>query len=94
VLTAPTVSIFNYLSEVPDGATEPSSCDECIAARLRMRAGSPYFDGPVVASESLYESMTSSCGITGHPVTTTTIDYSTSEPEPTEVSCAGTQYAI
>lgn len=94
MLTAPTVSIFNYLSEVPDGAAEPSACDECIAARLRMRAGSPYFDGPVVASESLYESMTSSCGITGKPVTTTTIDYSTSEPEPTEVSCAGTQYAI
>jgi hypothetical protein len=59
-----------------------------------MRAGSPYFDGPVVASQSLYESMTSSCAITGKPVTTTTIDYSTSEPEPTVATCAGTQYAI
>ncbi|TIC99389.1 LysM domain-containing protein [Colletotrichum higginsianum] len=38
--------------------------------------------------------MTSSCGITGKPVTTTTIDYSTSEPEPTEASCGGTRYAI
>lgn len=47
-----------------------------------------------MASESLYQSMTSSCGITGKPVITTTIDYSTSEPEPTEASCSGTQYAI
>ncbi|KAL2259269.1 hypothetical protein VTK26DRAFT_7116 [Humicola hyalothermophila] len=94
VFNDPGVSPFNYLREVPEGATEPSSCDECLAARLRMRAGSPYFDGPVVASESLYESLTSSCGITGKPVTTTTIDYSTSKPEPTEVSCTGTEYEI
>ncbi|KAK3185814.1 hypothetical protein K4F52_005470 [Lecanicillium sp. MT-2017a] len=94
VFSDPGVSPFNYLSEVPEGATQPSSCDECIAARLRMRAGSPYFDGPVVASESLYQSLTSSCGIEGKPVTTTTIDYSTSEPQPTEATCAGTQYAI
>ncbi|KAK6220001.1 LysM domain-containing protein [Colletotrichum tabaci] len=87
-------SPFNYLSEAPEGPAEPSSCEVCIAARLRMRAGSPYFDGPVVASESLYQSMMSSCGITGKLVTTTTIDYSTSEPEPTEASCGGTRYAI
>ncbi|TQN75343.1 LysM domain-containing protein [Colletotrichum shisoi] len=94
VFRDPGVSPFNYLSEAPEEAAEPSSCDVCIAARLRMRAGSPYFDGPVVVSESLYQSMTSSCGITGKPVTTTTIDYSTSEPEPTKASCGGTRYAI
>lgn len=59
-----------------------------------MRAGSPYFDGPVVASESLYESMTSSCSISGRPVTTTTIDYSTSQPEPTDTTCDGEEYEI
>ncbi|KAK4128906.1 carbohydrate-binding module family 50 protein [Parathielavia appendiculata] len=94
VFRDPGVSPFNYLSEAPEGATEPGDCDACIATRLRMRAGSPYFDGPVVASESLYESMTLSCGITGKPVTTTTIDYSTSQPEPTQAVCGGTQYAI
>lgn len=49
-LTTPTVSPFNYLSEAPERAAEPSSCDVCIAARLRMRAGSPYFDGTVCSN--------------------------------------------
>ncbi|RNJ56991.1 hypothetical protein D7B24_006514 [Verticillium nonalfalfae] len=94
VFTDPGVSPFNYLDEVPEGTADPGHCDSCIAARLRMRAGSPYFDGPIVASESLYQRYTSSCGVTGKPVTTTTIDYFISEPEPTEDSCDGTQYTI
>jgi LysM repeat protein len=94
VFNDPGVTVFNYLDEVPEGAEEPSICDACLAARLRMRAGSPYFDDPVVASESLYQSLTSSCGITSRPVTTTTIDYSTSEPSPTDVSCDGVNYTI
>ncbi|KAH7305459.1 hypothetical protein B0I35DRAFT_381589 [Stachybotrys elegans] len=94
VFKDPGVTPFNYLTEVPDGAEEPSGCDACLAARLRMRAGSPYFDDPVVASESLYQSLTSSCSITGRPVTTTTIDFSTSQPSPTDTSCDGDEYTI
>lgn len=59
-----------------------------------MRSGSPYFDGPVVASESIYQTLTSSCGITGKPAVTSTIDYFTSQPEPTESVCSGTTYQI
>ncbi|TQV92641.1 Peptidoglycan-binding Lysin subgroup [Cordyceps javanica] len=90
----PGVSIFNYINTLPEGATKPADCDPCLAARLRMRSGSPYFDGPVVASESLYQSMTSSCGITGKPATTSTIDYFTTQPEPTQATCSGTTYQI
>ncbi|KAF7533914.1 hypothetical protein G7Z17_g13446 [Cylindrodendrum hubeiense] len=88
------LSIFNYVSEIPEGAEKPDDCDACLAARLRLHAGSPYFDGPIVASESLYESMTSSCAITGKPVMTTTLDYFTSEPQPTESVCDGFDYII
>lgn len=88
------VSIFNYINALPEGATKPADCDPCLAARLHMRSGSPYFDGPVVASESLYQSMTSSCGITGKPATTSTIDYFTGQPEPTQATCSGTTYEI
>ncbi|KAH6699753.1 hypothetical protein BKA61DRAFT_706408 [Leptodontidium sp. MPI-SDFR-AT-0119] len=90
----PGISIFNYINELPEDATKPADCDPCLAARLRVRSGSPYFDGPVVASESLYQSMTSSCGITGKPATTSTIDYFTSQPEPTEATCSGTTYQV
>ncbi|KAJ1325254.1 peptidoglycan DL-endopeptidase LytF [Microdochium nivale] len=94
VYSNPGVTIFNYLSEVPSGATRPSNCDPCLAARLRMRSGSPFFDGPVVASESLYQTMTSSCGITGKPATTSTIDFYTGIPVPTQTTCSGTTYQI
>ncbi|KAH7038381.1 LysM domain-containing protein [Microdochium trichocladiopsis] len=94
VYSNPGVTIFNYLSEVPADSTRPSNCDACLAARLRVRSGSPYFDGPIVASESQYQSMTSSCGIAGKPATTSTIDYFTSQPEPTDEACSGTTYQI
>ncbi|KAI8938745.1 hypothetical protein NX059_004612 [Plenodomus lindquistii] len=92
--TNPGVSVFNYINELPNGAVKPAECDQCLAARLRLRSGSPYFDDPIVASESVYQSMTSSCGITGKPATTSTIDYFTSQPEPTESVCEGTMYQI
>ena len=69
-------------------------CNPCLAARPRVRAGSPCFDDPVVASASLYQSLTSSCGITGKPATTSTVGYFTSQPEPTETTCSGTTYQI
>lgn len=92
--TSGSVTIYNYLSEVPQGAVRPSNCNPCLAARLRMRSGSPYFDDPVVASESLYQSLTASCGITGKPATTSTTDYISSQPEPTPTTCSGSLYAI
>ncbi|KAH9227041.1 carbohydrate-binding module family 50 protein, partial [Colletotrichum gloeosporioides 23] len=92
--TNPGVSAFNYINVLPEGAVKPADCDPCLAARLRLRSGSPYFDGPVVASESIYQTLTSSCGITGKPATTSTIDYFTSEPQPTESVCDGTMYQI
>ncbi|KAF5852240.1 hypothetical protein GGP41_001009 [Bipolaris sorokiniana] len=92
--TNPGVSAFNYINELPQGAVQPSDCDPCLAARLRVRSGSPYFDGPVVASESMYQTLTSSCSITGKPATTSTIDYFTGQPEPTESACDGTTYQI
>ncbi|OHF04584.1 LysM domain-containing protein [Colletotrichum orchidophilum] len=92
--TNPGVSAFNYINELPEGAVQPADCDPCLAARLRLRSGSPYFDGPVVASESIYQTLTSSYGITGKPATTSTVDYFTSQPEPTESVCDGTMYQI
>jgi hypothetical protein len=73
---------------------KPADCDQCLAARLRLQSGSPYFDDLVVASESIYQTLTSSCGITGKLATTSTIDYFTSQPEPTESVCEGTMYQI
>ncbi|GKT49645.1 lysM domain-containing protein [Colletotrichum spaethianum] len=92
--TDPGVSVFNYINELPEGAVKPADCDPCLAARVRLRSGSPYFDGPVVASESIYQSMTSRCGISGQPATTSTIDYFTSQPKPTESVCDGNMYQI
>ncbi|KAK7732720.1 hypothetical protein SLS63_004975 [Diaporthe eres] len=90
----PGPSYFNYISNITDQDLRPDDCDICIAERLRHQAGSPYFDGPAVASESLYESMTSSCGISGRPVVTSTIDYFTSTPTPTVAICEGAKYTI
>lgn len=92
--TDPGVSPFNYISNVTAADQKPGECDACIAERLRLRAGSPYFDGPVIASESIYESMTASCQITGRPVATTTLDYFTATPTPTASACDGSTYTV
>ncbi|KAJ4392335.1 hypothetical protein N0V93_005961 [Gnomoniopsis smithogilvyi] len=87
------ISPFNYISNTTD-QVRPDDCDACLAERLRLREGSPYFDGPIVASQSLYESMTASCGIVGRPVVTTTFDYFTAAPAPTAKVCEGSTYTI
>lgn len=51
--------------------TDP--CDLCYIKNLQYQAGSPFFDGPVLASQSIYQSKTASCGITGYPLTTTSL---------------------
>ncbi|EZF35126.1 hypothetical protein H101_01329 [Trichophyton interdigitale H6] len=58
------VSRFNYLSSVPPGTVPPDPCDMCFIKSLQLKAGSPYFDGPDLASMSVYMSMTSQCGST------------------------------
>lgn len=69
--------MFNYLDSIPANTSEPDQCDSCLVKSLQLEAGSPFFDGPVIASMSLYESMTSSCGVTGQPLTTTKLGYYT-----------------
>ncbi|PVH71894.1 carbohydrate-binding module family 50 protein [Cadophora sp. DSE1049] len=87
VFCGPVAALASFFSD--PGGLRPMS-----RSQVAMRSGSPYFDGPVVASESLYQSMTSSCGITRKPATTSTIDYFTSQPEPTEATCSGATYQI
>ncbi|KAL1616832.1 hypothetical protein SLS56_011264 [Neofusicoccum ribis] len=87
-------SMFNYLDSIPANTSEPDQCDSCLVKSLQLEAGSPFFDGPVIASMSLYESMTSSCGVTDQPLTTTTLGYYTQEPTSTPAPCAGSTYAI
>ncbi|RPA74132.1 hypothetical protein BJ508DRAFT_333374 [Ascobolus immersus RN42] len=81
---------------------QPDPCHLCAIKRLRSLAGSHLFEGPVLQSLSLYESLTSSCGVTGYPLTSDTPAYPTptptvvpsttgSKPSPT---CSGTTYTI
>lgn len=46
-------------------------CDGCLVDSLRFQAGSPYYLGLELQNVSAYESRTSSCGISGAPLTTT-----------------------
>lgn len=71
-------------------------CDLCFIRNLQFRAGSPYYDGPLLAESSIYESKTSSCGVTGYPLTTTDLPYPTPTVpvEPTATACAGKTYSI
>ncbi|KAF8457847.1 hypothetical protein BDZ91DRAFT_785929 [Kalaharituber pfeilii] len=78
------------------------TCDLCFIKSMRIQAGSPYYNGPRLLSQSQYQSKTSSCSVTGYPLTTTdppaisevpattTTDGSTETPG----ACAGTTYQI
>jgi len=50
-------------------ATGSAQCNQCVLLKLQAEAQSPYDDGPLVYSESLYQSYTSSCSFTGYPLT-------------------------
>ncbi|OTB14127.1 carbohydrate-binding module family 50 protein [Daldinia sp. EC12] len=89
----PGVSPFNYISNITE-QDKPDDCDLCIAERLRLRAGSPYFDGPIVASESLYESMTSRCSIANRHIVRSTLGYYTATPTRTASACEGSVYTL
>lgn len=53
------------------GYTITSDCDRCLVSIVRFKAGSPYEDGPDMQSSSVYQSLTSSCGIKDMPLTIT-----------------------
>ncbi|KAI8630383.1 hypothetical protein F5Y19DRAFT_474775 [Xylariaceae sp. FL1651] len=77
----------------PSGNQTISNCDTCIVKQLQLQAGSPFDGGDNLAAD--YSSLTSSCSITGMPVTTTTLASSTMSitdaPSPT---CAGKTYQV
>ncbi|ETS74812.1 hypothetical protein PFICI_13296 [Pestalotiopsis fici W106-1] len=92
-------------SEVPGGlpaggdfgihdTTDP--CDSCLLANLRFKAESPYYEGPVLQSQSAYESKASSCGIASTTLTTTANSLLTpTSTVPTATpTCAGSVYTI
>lgn len=47
-------------------------CDICLLKNLAFQAGSPYYGGPSLRNQSVYEEKTKSCGIKTAPLTTTT----------------------
>lgn len=48
-----------------------SECNDCARDVLRNQADSPFSDGPLVYSQSIYQSYTSKCRYSGYPLTTT-----------------------
>jgi hypothetical protein len=50
-----------------------NGCDLCAIKKLGLEAGSPYYNGPVLLDQSVYQSKTSSCSLSGYPLTTTSI---------------------
>lgn len=57
--------------------TIANPCDLCFIKNLQFQAASPYYNGPLLADQSVYESKTSSCGVTGMPLTTTDLTFYT-----------------
>ncbi|KAK0647930.1 LysM domain-containing protein [Lasiodiplodia hormozganensis] len=78
------------------GGGNSSACDLCAVKALQFAAGSPYYDGSMLQAQSVYQQLTSSCGVTGLPLSTTTLSFLTSTsttPSPTP-TCAGKTYSI
>ncbi|KAF2261302.1 hypothetical protein CC78DRAFT_522009 [Lojkania enalia] len=72
-----------------------SPCDQCFIKMLQYEAAGPYYDGPYIREESIYQTLTSSCSVQNLPPTTWTLPYSTkttpTDPVPT---CGGKTYNI
>lgn len=62
-------SIEGGAGSLSSGDNLPDDCDLCFIKNLRMQASSPYYDGPLLVERSIYESKTSSCAISGYPLT-------------------------
>lgn len=79
--------MFNYIDTLPAGTLPAGTVAPGLMTRALSRASGLKLarhtstvlcsDGPMLASESIYESMTSSCGVTGQPLTTTTLGFYT-----------------
>lgn len=96
-LADPGSTLFGWAPLVNNetGIEAASSCDLCYVKRLRQEAGSPYYEGPRISSLSMYESLTSSCGVTDMPMTTSTLGFSTpTAPAAATPTCTGTAYTI
>jgi len=64
---------------------------------LRFQAGSAYYNGPQLRASSLYESKTSSCEITGYPLTVSDPVFTAPVPTTTDTppsTCTGATYNI
>lgn len=60
-------------TDIVANGTDISPCDMCFVKGLRIQASVPYYDGPAIISQSIYESKTSSCSISGMPRTTSSL---------------------
>jgi LysM repeat protein len=72
----------------------PSPCDLCFIKALKFQAESPFYGDSLLSS--IYTSKTSSCKVTGMPLTISTLPVTTTTPSsPTpKPTCAGKTYAI
>ncbi|KAI0905819.1 hypothetical protein F4823DRAFT_113363 [Ustulina deusta] len=70
-----------------------SPCDSCLVKQSQLQAGSPFDGGEDLVTE--YDALTSSCSVTGMPVTTITLSSSsvTTTPSPSP-TCAGNVYKV
>ncbi|ORY64855.1 uncharacterized protein BCR38DRAFT_431162 [Pseudomassariella vexata] len=94
-LADPGDGVSGWLGTVDNTTAAAEACDMCFIKSLRMQAGSSYYDGPALASSSIYESKTSSCQVSDMPRTTSTLPFTVPAPaEPTSMTCAGKIYDI
>ena len=66
---------FMGVSNSTNSTKASDFCDLCFIKNLRFQASSPYFNGPELREQSIYQSKTSSCGVTGYPLVTSTIPF-------------------
>ena len=63
-------------TDIVANGTRADSCDMCFILSLRLQASVPFYDGPAIQSQSVYQSKTSSCKVEGMPMTTSSLPFS------------------
>lgn len=63
-------------TDIVANGTQADPCDMCFILSLRIQASVPFYDGPAILSQSLYQSKTSSCKVEGMPMTTSSLPFS------------------
>lgn len=71
----PGESPIRFTDLVANG-TRADPCDMCFILSLRIQLSVPFYDGPALRSQSIYESKTSACQIEGMPITTSPLPFS------------------